>query len=471
MAMGQSKRLSFQRVGISLFLFISATAGAQNNTLPIPPSGVIGFDQAMLSPDYWIARAATPNKVLMSPRQIDALNAKTLATDSMMHDLSKLGSSLSREQILSWLNQASALPSKPLVDASGNAIPKATIDAIEANLSIDRIAASTPIRYGLSVRRAQLRLFPTPLKAFPSKDLLDFESFQGGTLFPGNPVVIAHTSVDNQWFLVFSEQGPAWVARADIAEGTAEQVISYADKQPFRIVTGDKVHTVFTPEAPEVSELQLDMGTRIPLAQLPAGEAVNGQGPYVSWTIDLPVRRDDGSLGFKPALLQKIKDTSPTYLPLTRANIIRQAFKFLGERYGWGHLYNARDCSGFTSDVYRSMGIFLPPDSAAQGRSPALRQRVFSASDSHQERVKAVSDAQTGDLIVVPGHVLMILGKVNGQPYVIQDVPFAVFRDATGKIRMTKVNQVSVTPLLPLLADEQHLYVDAMTSLVHVTAQ
>jgi hypothetical protein len=65
----------------------------------------------------------------------------------------------------------------------------------------------------------------------------------------------------------------------------------------------------------------------------------------------------------------------------------------------------------------------------------------------------------------------MILGQVNGEPYVMQDVPYAVFRDPAGKVRMTKLNQVSVTPLLPLLADEQHLYVDAMTSLVHVVAR
>jgi cell wall-associated NlpC family hydrolase len=61
-----------------------------------------------------------------------------------------------------------------------------------------------------------------------------------------------------------------------------------------------------------------------------------------------------------------VRDTAPDYLPLTRANVIRQAFKFLGERYGWGHSFNARDCSGFTNDVYRSFGILMPPNSGAQ---------------------------------------------------------------------------------------------------------
>jgi cell wall-associated NlpC family hydrolase len=295
--------------------------------------------------------------------------------------------------------------------------------------------------------------------------------FQGGILFPGEPAVVAYESVDKQWFLVYTTQGPAWVRKADIALGSAEQVFGYLKKAPYRVVTGDKVNTVYTPEAPEVSEVQLDMGVRVPLAALPEDKPVNGQGPYVSWTVALPVRRDDGTLAFEPALLQKIKDTAPDYLPLTRENIIRQSFKFLGERYGWGHLYNARDCSGFTSDVYHSMGVLVQPNSGAQGASPAFRHQLFTASDTHEARVKAVLAAQVGDLVVVPGHVLMILGQVDGQPYVIQDVPYAVFHDpSSGKVRMTKINEVSVTPLLPLMADDKNTYVDAMTSLVHVTA-
>ena len=64
----------------------------------------------------------------------------------------------------------------------------------------------------------------------------------------------------------------------------------------------------------------------------------------------------------------------------------------------------------------------------------------------------------------------MIIGHVNGEPYVIQDVPYAVFKDpADGNMWRTKLNQVSVTPLLPLYADDTTLYVDAMTSLVQPT--
>ena len=72
-------------------------------------------------------------------------------------------------------------------------------------------------------------------------------------------------------------------------------------------------------------------------------------------------------------------DVATDYLPLTRANVLRQSFKFLGERYGWGHSYNARDCSGFVSEVYRSFGVQLPRNTRDQGVSPALNRIEFTA--------------------------------------------------------------------------------------------
>lgn len=256
----------------------------------------------------------------------------------------------------------------------------------------------------------------------------------------------------------------------DIAVGPASTVFGFADQPPGRVVTGDHVRTVFTPELPAVSELDLDMGVALPRADVVPDALVNGASPYASWAVRLPVRAPDGTLAIRPALIRRSADTAPGYLPLTRANILRQAFKFLGERYGWGHQFDARDCSGLISEIYRSMGILLPPFSALQGSTTAAAHRTFTAKDTHATRLQALKDAQVGDLVVVPGHVLMIIGHVDGAPYVIQDVPYAVFKDpASGALRRTKLNQVAVTPLLPLYADDTTLYVDAMTSLVRPT--
>lgn len=460
------------RIALILVAFaVSTPIAAQDVSRVVPPSGVIGVEDAMLSPNYWIARTRESAAVLMTPGEVAARNRQSFATDPNLVDLSRIGPSLTRERVQAWLKSLASPFTTPPVDARGKPIDRETLAGIAADEDADAIPASQPARYGMAVRRSLLRLHPTDLHAFPSTDALDFDSFQGGILFPGDAVVVLHRSRDRQWLFVQTWQGPAWVHGEDIAVGPATAVLGYRKGGPYRVVTGDKVRTVFTPEAPAVSELQLDMGVTVPLAQVPPDQPVNGEGPSQSWPVELPTRADDGTLHFIAALLPKAEDTAPSYLPLTRANIIRQAFKFLGERYGWGHMYNARDCSGFTSDVYRSMGVILPPNSGAQGASPAFRHQRFTATDGPAARLKAVMAADVGDLLVVPGHVMMILGKVGGQPYVIQDVPYAIFRDRAGALHKTKLNQVSVTPLLPLLYDDNHTYVDAMTSLVHVTAR
>ncbi len=122
------------------------------------------------------------------------------------------------------------------------------------------------------------------------------------------------------------------------------------------------------------------------------------------------------------------------YLPLTRANVIRQAFKFLGERYGWGHSYNARDCSGFVSEVYRSFGVQLPRNTRDQAVSPALNRFAFSPDDSHARRVEVLKTLQVGDLIYIPGHVMMVIGQEKDGPYVIHDTTGITYRKTDGEL-------------------------------------
>ncbi|WP_223643581.1 SH3 domain-containing protein [Corallococcus sp. EGB] len=462
------------RVRTLSLALVGAAAGlsacAAPSTLAVSPSGVPAFSEDMLSPEFWIRRAPAPDAVLLDAEQVAAKRLRAFGPDGGFIDLKGIPPTLTRAQVAGWIRDAQRTPIPAAIDEQGRPVTEAMLDELRQNAAGQHIPESSAARYGLSVRRTHLRSLPSSRQFFASGELRDYESLQAGVLFPGEPVIIAHQSADQQWLFVLTTQGPAWVQRGDIAEGTADAVFSYVATVPGRVVTGDQVRTVFTPEAPAVSELELDMGTALPRADVAPGEPVNGASSYASWPVLLPVRKPDGTLAFQSALVRRTADTAPGYLPLTRANILRQAFKFLGERYGWGHQFNARDCSGLTSEVYRGMGLFLPPDSGKQGRSAALNHRLFTAQDSHDERVRALAQAQVGDLVVVPGHVLMIIGHVNGEPYVIQDVPYAVFKDpATQQLRKTKLNQVSVTPLLPLHADDTTLYVDAMTSLVHVT--
>ncbi|MGB3270497.1 MAG: SH3 domain-containing protein [Rhodanobacter sp.] len=463
-------RVSLFAAALLGFALVAPLAARDAPTaLSIPPSGVLGVGEAQLTPQFWIGLQTQPDRVILDRAAIEAQNAKLLRLDPSMHDLRALPKTLGREQVAGWITALSELPTHPLFDVEGKPVPAATLQGVSANLALDAIPASQPTRYGLIVRRAALRTFPTTLRVFSEKGDTDIDRFQETAEFPGTPVAIVHASADGQWLFVVSPRYAAWTQKDNVAEGSAAEVFGYVDRTPYRVITGAVERTVFTREVPAVSQLPLDMGTRVPLATgLAPDQPVNGQTSYAAHVLELPLRKADGTLGFTPALLQKNTDSAADYLPLTRANIIRQAFKFLGERYGWGHSYDGRDCSGFVSDAYRSMGVNMPRNTSRQAISPALTHRAFTAKDSREERIKAAQALEVGDLVYIPGHVMMVIGRLHGQPYVIHDVGGMSYRKADGSRVRVKLNAVSVTPLLPLLYNDRQSFVDRMTSIVRI---
>ncbi len=433
----------------------------------IPAHGVIAIEEQHLTPDFWVGRLATPDKVVMDKAAIAAQNANLVRTDPTIHDLRALPATLARAEVTGWIEALSQRPDTPIYDVEGAQVPDATLDALVADLAIAAIPDTQPTRHGLVVHRADLRTFPTALRIFSRSGETDIDRFQESALFPGTPVVIAHESRDGRWWFVVSPRYAAWIEKQHVAEASAADVFAYVDQAPYRIVTGATERTVFTREQPAVSELQLDMGVRVPLADWPADKAVNGQHPYTAHVIELPTRDADGRLQRVPALLPKRADSAAGYLPLTQANLIRQAFKFLGERYGWGHSYNGRDCSGFASEIYRSMGVEIPRNTRDQARSPALQHTLFGDGDARQRKA-AVDALQVGDLVYIPGHVMMMIGRVDGAPYVIHDTNGGAYLGADGKLRRMALNGVSVTPLLPMMFNERERYVDRITSIVRI---
>jgi cell wall-associated NlpC family hydrolase len=456
----------------ALVLALSAAPAARADKVAAattPASGVVGVEDAYLSPEFWVGRAQAPERVLLARAAIEARNARLFQLDPSMHDLAALPANLERAQVAAWIEAMSSPPSHPLYDEHGKPVPAATLDALVANLDLSAIPASQHTRFGMVLQRADLRSFPTTQRVFSSNDDADIDRFQESALFPGTPVAIVHASRDGQWLFVVSPRYAAWIEARLVAEGERAAVLAHAAKTPYRIITGAKPRTVFTREQPQLSELQLDMGTRVPLAQVPPDRPVNGQHPYTSWILELPVRDGDGRLGFAPALLPRNADSAPDYLPLTRANILRQAFKFLGERYGWGHGYNARDCSGFVSDVYASMGVQMPRNTSAQAVSPAFARTVLGKDASPAVRKAALDALEIGDLIYIPGHVMMMIGRIDGHPYVIHDTSGGSLADGAGGVRSLHLNGVSVTPLEPLRWDAGSSYFDHATNIVHPT--
>ncbi|KAF1712602.1 NlpC-P60 family protein [Pseudoxanthomonas kalamensis DSM 18571] len=434
-----------------------------------PDTGLLGIRIAQLEPGYWQSRLAHPDRPVMDTAAIAAQNARLYALDPTMHRLAELPATLPGEQVRAWISKLSAPPTRTLYDAQGKQIDDAALDNLQQSLQLAAIPASVAPRFGLIMRRGDLRAFPTRLRTFSTIGDTDIDRFQESALFPGTTVAVVHESLDGQWWFVVGPNYAAWIEKQYVALGERTEVLDYADQGPSLVVTGADVLTTFTPEEPRVSSLRLDMGLRLPLlTDWPQDRAVNGQHPYASYVVQLPVRDANGGLQLVPALVPRSADVREGYLPLTPSNLIAQSFKFLGERYGWGHSYGTRDCSGFVSEIYRSMGVELPRNTSAQAVSPALNRIAFDPADSLQTRLAVVRDTRPGDLIYIPGHVMMVIGHQDGRTWVIHDTSGTSYRDASGQRVSAHLNGVSVTPLEPLLFNGDTSYVERITSIQRI---
>jgi cell wall-associated NlpC family hydrolase len=257
--------------------------------------------------------------------------------------------------------------------------------------------------------------------------------------------VAIHASADGRWQFVIGTTYDGWIESDALAFGSRDDVLAYAARAS-RVITAARATTSFTPELPAVSAVALDMGTTLPERRdWPASDAVNGQSAAAAVVVDLPLRDPNGALRLVPALLPLSAGSHDGPLPATRANLLRQAFSFLGERYGWGHDFNGRDCSGFVCDVYRSLGIILPRNARDQQTSPCLDRVPVPSEWPRDRRFSAVSALRPGDLAYSRRHVMMVVGHDESGPWVIHDT-----REGRPAAGAAAANSVVVQPLVSI---------------------
>ncbi|MEQ8936378.1 MAG: SH3 domain-containing protein [Amphiplicatus sp.] len=427
---------------------------------------ILGISEEHLSPEHWISKIPDADAPFVPEERISALNERTFDADKNLVRLETLPDSIDRKTLETYIAEISQVPGSDRFTRDGRKLTGRDYKKYQRALNPGAVAEDNPVTFGLIVRRTSMRTFPTDDETYREGTDRDIDRFQETGLFPGQPVAILHASKDGKWVFAQSYNYRAWMKKADAATSDRKTVLDFASGDDMLLVTGAKAYTVYNPDDPSVSEVQLDMGTRLPLGSPEQyGHDILGQNPYATHIVVLPTANAKGALVLKPALIARSQDVSARYLAFTPRNVITQAFKFLGERYGWGHDYNGRDCTGFVSEVYKSMGILMPRNSGQQGEGSYGVNIRFDENTTYEEKLAAIKTLDPGDLIYIPGHVMMFLGLEDGVPYVIHDVNGYAHKDADGKFYRGVLNGVSVTPLTTLHLSEETRYIDRIYNL------
>ncbi|AOZ72970.1 hypothetical protein BK816_06440 [Boudabousia tangfeifanii] len=109
-----------------------------------------------------------------------------------------------------------------------------------------------------------------------------------------------------------------------------------------------------------------------------------------------PSNNSSANTSSQSAAKAEVKEAPRAVSSAGSSSVVGIAFRYLGTPYRWGgSTPSGFDCSGFTSYVYRQVGINLPHSSGAQR--------------GHGTQVSAAA-AKPGDLVWHPGHVGIYIG-------------------------------------------------------------
>jgi hypothetical protein len=376
-----------------------------------------GIKEEMLKYQFWTSRLDDGNKILMDHNSIMKFNSDTIEKINEVYDLESYLDTLTKKELTDMIKEYK-LPEKPRYDDNGKLLGKEFYNSLIKNINLETIKDQNTVRYGVTVRKASLRSFPTDAGAYDNAQSTALDRFQETASEPCEAVLVLHESKDKKWYFVQMYNYRGWAKAEDIAIGKDKQeVFSYTDSDKFIMVTGNHVYVNDEYAGDTDINKEFSMGDRIPV--ILGGELFN-KYEKENYVIKLPVRTDEGRLQFKNALIAKSKDAVYGYLPYTRENIIKEAFKLQGDRYDWGNKYNGRDCSSFIANIYKTFGFLLPRNADEQEMSIG-KQYKFLSTDTIETRNKILDNVKPGAAIFKPGHVMMYLGKADGVHYMIHD--------------------------------------------------
>lgn len=406
---------------------------------------ILDVSSKMLSADFWTSKLSNSSEIIMNQEQISNFNSKIISNVKAMYDLSSYKDTISKTDIVNYINSYK-LPTKTMYFSNGTKVDNAFYNSISDNLNMSNLSDSTKIKYGICIQKTSIRSFPTNEGIYSSTTSKECDFFQESACQACEGVLLLNQSKDSKWYFVQSNNYRGWVDASNIAVTTdKKQFFDYLNSQNFLVVTGNYIKTQFNPYSEQVSDEKFFMGTKIPFITSNIPSVIDNQCTDGNYVVKLPVRDKNGILNFKLAIISKNQDIHVGFLTYTHENILKQAFKLLGDRYDWGDKYVGRDCSGFILCIFKTFGFNLPRNTDVQELTPGSKKQ-FNKNDSLSNRNQTLDKVNPGAIIFMNNHVMLYLGKENGTHYIIHDFS-TYYKKVNGSYSKIAVNEVAVTPV------------------------
>ncbi|MDR2100591.1 MAG: SH3 domain-containing protein [Campylobacteraceae bacterium] len=307
-------------------------------------------------------------------------------------------------------------------------------------------AHGTILHYAVTVTESHLRVLPTDkplfIKRKDGESGYPFDYMQSSLLGIMQPLLISHYSKDLTWAFVESAFAAGWVKTSEIALidetlikkiQNADKIIITKDNAPLYLENGLFAH-------------HMKMGALLPLVK-------NSNENYIAFIIT-----SDTSKNAKAVNVTIKKEYAARFpLEFNETNVKNAIHELLGENYGWGGLYNNRDCSAMTKDFFSLFGIWLPRNSLSQ-KNAAVYFDISNMSAAQKEEQLKEFGVPYMTLVYMPGHIMLYVGEQNSRALVIHNI-WALTNEKNEKFLIGKsiISDLFIGKNLPYMNDKNLL--------------
>lgn len=421
---------------IAVATILTGCAHISGPSLTLPsPALLPDISAEMLSSGYWISRHPSPHKIVMTKEEIAILNENLRQIPNYTRDISSHSDHVDGEELSSILLQTITDFSKQsFFTLEGIPVKSREYQSLLHKSAIKNIPSDISVSFAIATTRSSFRMFPESQGLYKTRKSDAFDRAQVSGVDPGTPLAVLHRSSDGLWCYVRGPSCDGWVPQEFIAFCSKKELQNFLFSPRFAVVIAAKGDFFYDREYTQwITSVR--MGGKFPL--------LAHTDKYVE--IAFPERDKEGFLLLQKAYIVP-EEISEGYLPFTPQKAISQAFKLLHAPYDWGDKYGGQDCSRFIQQLFATFGIFLPRNSAQQGKV-GIPLTKFNPSGSNEEKLNALSSAIGGiTLLQMPGHIMLYLGIEKNQGYVIHSL--WAYKEKIEKLSATMVvNRITVSHL------------------------
>jgi cell wall-associated NlpC family hydrolase len=276
---------------------------------------------------------------------------------------------------------------------------------MESNFeAFDSIGASA-----LTLQFSHLKNFPTHHPIFRDPQIagegFPFDYNQNSAIHANEPLYISHYSKTKAWVYVFTSYASGWLPSTSITMISNKHKELWEHAQQVRIIKDSialyDTHNNFV--------LNARIGMLLPLIKEKSS----------SYKLLLAVAGGDLSTAFREVTVDK-ENATDTPLTFNATTVKTIGNQLINQNYGWGGLYEDRDCSSMLRDYFSVFGIWLPRNSFQQ----SLVGKVVSIKHmSEAQKIQKIKEEgvpfQT--LLYKPGHIMLYLGVQEGEIFVFHN--------------------------------------------------